>query len=69
MIRVRRGLKILQMAGDTGRAGQVVVVVDVAIETDPRRVGVRIRQREANRVVVKRCRLPSDCGVALLTIL
>ena len=69
VIRVCRGLKILQMAGDAGRAGQVVVVVDVAIEADPRRIGVRIGQREANRVVVKRCRLPSARGVAHLAIL
>jgi len=69
VIRVCRGLKVLQMASDAGRAGQVVVVVDVAIETDTGRIGVRIRQREANRAVVKSCRLPSDRGVALLTIL
>jgi hypothetical protein len=67
VIRIGRGLKILQVAGDAGSAGQVVVVVDVAIETDARRVGVGIRQREANGVVVKSCRLPSDRRVALLT--
>ena len=69
VIRTCRGLKILQVAGDAGGAGQTVVVVDVAIETDTRRIGVRIRQREANRVVVKGCRLPSNRGVALLAIL
>jgi len=69
VIRIGRGLKILQVAGDTSRAGQVVVVVDVAVEADTRRIGVRIGQREANRVVVKGRRLPSARGVALLTIL
>ena len=57
---------ILQVAGRAGRGGQVVVVVDVAVETDTWRISVRVGQREANRVVVERCWLPSAGVVALL---
>ena len=64
-----RCVVILQVTRSTGGGAQIIVVVDVAIETDTRRVGVRIGQREANRVVVKRCRLPSARGVAHLAIL
>ena len=67
MIRIRRGLKIPQVAGDAGDARQVVVVVDVAIETDTRRIGVRVRQREANGRVIELCVRPAICTVALLT--
>ena len=66
MIRVCRGLKILQVAGDAGDAGQVVVVVDVTVETDARRIGVRIRQREADGRVIEFCVRPTICAVALL---
>ena len=57
------------MAGSTGRAGQIVVVVKMAIEADAWRIGMCIGQREANGVVVKGCRLPRNRGVALLTSL
>jgi len=67
VIRIRRGLKILQVAGDAGGAGEVVVVVDVAIETDARRIGVRIGQRKAHACVIKLCPRPTICSVALLT--
>ena len=54
------------MAGDAGRAGQTVVVVDVAIETDTRRIGVRIGQGKAHACVIELCVQPSICTVALL---
>ena len=57
------------MTGRTGRAGQVVVVVDMAIEADARRIGVCIGERETHGGVVKGCRLPRDRAVALLTVL
>ena len=66
MIRIGRGLKILQVAGDAGGAGQTVVVVDVAIETDTRRISVRIGQREAKARVIELSVRPSICTVALL---
>ena len=67
MVRTCRGLKILQVAGGAGDAGQVVVVVDVTIETDARRIGVRVGQREAYAGVIELCVQPSICPVALLT--
>ena len=66
VIRTCRSLKILQVAGDAGRAGQVVVVVDVTIEADTRRVGVRIGQRESHARVIELCVRPTICTVALL---
>jgi len=67
VVRVRSALEIFQMAAGASRAGQVVVVVDMAIETHAGRIGVRVGQREANGVVVEGCRLPRNRGVALLT--
>lgn len=67
MIRACGGLKILQVAGNAGRAGQVVVVADMAIETDPRRIGVRIGQGEAHARVIELCVRPTVCTVAKLT--
>ncbi len=57
------------MARHTGGGRNVVVVVDVAVEANPRRISVRVRQREAKGAVVKRRRLPSAGAVALLTSL
>ena len=61
-----RGVVVLQMAGRAGGGGQVVVVVDVAVEAHPRRIGVGVREREAYRRVVKGGRLPGAGVVALL---
>jgi len=67
VIRTCCGLKILQVAGDAGDASQVVVIVDVAVETDARRIGVGIGQREAYAGVIEFCVRPTICTVTLLT--
>ena len=55
VIGIRRSLIVLQMAGDASRAGEVVVVIGVAIGTLPRRHGMHARQREVCQIVVERC--------------
>ena len=55
VIRIRSTLEILQMAGSAGRAGQVVVVVDMAVEANARRIGVCVRERKAYPCVIKFC--------------
>jgi len=42
------------MAGDASRAGEVVVVIDVAIGALPRWHGMHTRQREVGQIVVER---------------
>ena len=60
---------VLLMARIAGRAGQVVVVVDVAIRTLTRRDRVRTGQGEAGAVVVE-CRVqPRTRIVALIAAL
>ena len=59
MIRVGRALEVLEVARDTGRRSQVVIIVDVAISASTRRHGVRTRQREVDGAVIKCCRRPS----------
>ena len=67
MVRIGRALKILQMATDTRRIGQSVVVVDVTIRTRARRHRVHACKREPSRVVVE-CRVCPVAGVmALIT--
>ncbi len=69
MVRVGGSLEVLQMAGNAGRGREVVVVVDVAVQADARRIGVRVGQSKSNRGVVKRCGLPGNGGVACLASL
>ena len=64
VIWIRRALKILQVATRAGGAGQVVVVIDMAIGADARRIGVRIRQWEPEGTVVESRRLPGNRSVA-----
>ncbi len=67
--RSRRIVVVRQVARDACRASQVVVVVDVAVRTLPRRHGVRTGQRESHgRMVESRVR-PTCCVVAGVTSL
>jgi len=69
VIRIRRALEILQVAAHAGRvrAGQVVVVVDVALHALD--AGVRSRQGESRGRVIERRARPGGRAVALLASL
>jgi len=66
VIRIRRALKVFQVAADARgiRAGQVVVVVDVTLGARNR--GMRARQRETSRRVIEIRVRPRDRVMALL---
>ena len=53
VVRVRGVLKILEMTGDARDAGQVEIVVAVAIGTLPRRNRVRSRQGKVHHGMVE----------------
>ena len=53
VVGIRRALIVLQMAGDAGRAGQIVVVVDVAVSAGPRWDCVQPGERKPGAVVVE----------------
>ena len=65
VVRIRRALVVLEMAGHTGIAGQVVIVIDVAIGALPWRYRVHARQRKISRIVVEGCVRPRGGVVAL----
>jgi hypothetical protein len=62
VIRIRRALEILEMAAHTGRASQVVIVIDMALRALHRRVGAS--QREAGSRVIELRRYPRGCAMA-----
>ena len=68
VIRVRGSLEIFQVTRHAGGAGQVVVVIDVAIGALPRRNRMRARQHKIHRGVIEFRRLPRRGGVALQAI-
>ena len=67
-VRHRRGgiVVVGLMTADAGRAGNAVVVVDVAVHALPRRHRMAARQRKSRFRVVKRRRLPRGSVVARL---
>lgn len=53
VVRVRRALKIFQMAAHTSGGGQVVIVIDVAVGAFPRRHRMSTCQQETGGGVIK----------------
>jgi len=68
VIWIRCPVVVLQVAGNASRDRDVVVVVDVAIRTLPRRHGVHSRQREASERVVEGCVVPAIKTMALAAV-
>ena len=64
VVGIRGSLEILEMAGNASAAGQVVVIIRVAIGTGARRNGMGTGQREVDAGVVEGCRRPTCGGVA-----
>ena len=62
VIGVRCTLEILEVAAHTGRAGQVVIVIDMALGALHRRMDAS--QREAGSRVIEACRHPRRCAMA-----
>ncbi len=67
VVRIRRALEILQVAGNAGRTVQRVVVVDVAVRASPRRNRMHAGQSESGRGVIKLPVSPLHGVMALLT--
>ena len=64
VVGIRGSLEILEVARNAGGRGQVVIVVDVAVNASPGRDGVRAREGEVDTAVVEAGRSPACCGVA-----
>ena len=69
VIRVISVLEILQVARDARSLGEVVVVVEVAVDTCARRHGVGAGERESGLGVIEGRRRPGHRGVARLACL
>jgi len=66
VVGIVRALVILQMARHTGRAVQIVVVVNVAIRTLSRRDGMPTTQRKSTKRVIELCIEPVVNPMALV---
>ena len=66
VIRIRRALEILQVTAHASGAGQVVIVVNVAIDALARRHGMRTGQNESGRGVIELAIGPGHRVVTLL---
>jgi len=66
--RTRRAGEILLVTSETGAGGQVVVVVDVAIDAQPGWDCMPPGQEKSSRAVVKLGVQPVVCGVTALAI-
>ena len=64
VIGIRGSLEILEMARNASAAGQIVVIVRMAIGASARRNCMSTRQREVDAGVVESCRRPTRGGVA-----
>jgi hypothetical protein len=69
VVRIRRALKVFQVAGYARRARQIVVVVEVAVGTLPRRNRMQSRQGKPGRVVIEGRIEPGTGAVTLRTSL
>jgi len=65
VVGIRGVLEILQMTAHARDAGQVVVVVDMAVRAGARRDRVGTGQGKVHHRVIEGCRGPGDSGVAL----
>ncbi len=65
VVRIRGALEVLQVAAHAGRAGQVVVVVDVTIGAGARRHSMETGKRESRAVMVERRVHPGAGAMAL----
>ncbi len=63
--RIGRALEVFQVARNARRSRQIVVPIDVAIRTLPRRNRVHAGQREVHRIVIEARRRPPTRGMAL----
>ena len=64
VVGIRGSLEILEMARNASDAGQIVVIVRVAIGASARRNCMSTRQREVDTGVVESCRRPTCGGMA-----
>ena len=66
VVGIGRALEVLQVTGHAGRAGQVVVIVNVTIRARAWRDSMQSGKRESGTVVIKRCIQPTASGMTLL---